>query len=421
MRRTNSELSQGDEVVRILNWNISHGGGSRIRAICDHVEDIRPDLLALTEFQTRNELLLRAHLQRLGYPFIATSNPSANQNGLLVASKWRLDHTVDQFEPKIDRERWLAVRVSELDLDILVLHIPGTPDNKFEDGYGISGAKRKELLWARAVDYAIEHRDHRAIMMGDFNTGFRIDTEGAMFRMSHYMTDLINTGFVDSWRYMHPDVREFTWYSKRKDKTTGKSLDLNGFRLDYIFVSSRLRDAVADVAILHEPRRAGISDHASLIADIDVHVNSRDWVLPSLATSAVVSSDAEFTAVDIVEVERGSRPADTEVTSKESLCVRLDLAPGSLDDMKCGLNGQGFVHYFRPMYVTAEWASGVLKSVQIWGPQLLKDGSLGKRELDHKWKRPVAAGGVQYSELPPLIAARLKSWIAGNGGVVSTQ
>jgi hypothetical protein len=26
----------------------------------------------------------------------------------------------------------------------------GAPDNKFEGGYGISGAKRKELLWERA-------------------------------------------------------------------------------------------------------------------------------------------------------------------------------------------------------------------------------------------------------------------------------
>ena len=61
--------------MRVLNWNIKQGGGSRIAAICNHIEDVSPDLLALTEFQTRNEPSLRAHLERLGYPFIATSNP----------------------------------------------------------------------------------------------------------------------------------------------------------------------------------------------------------------------------------------------------------------------------------------------------------------------------------------------------------
>ncbi|RUP06787.1 MAG: hypothetical protein EKK34_02950 [Mycobacterium sp.] len=109
------------------------------------------------------------------------------------------------------------------------------------------------------------------VMLGDFNTGFRIDTEGAMFAKSRYMADLIRTGFVDTWRQLHPDGRDYTWYSKRKDKMTGKSADLNGFRLDYIFVSPALRRSITDVVILHAPRIAGNSDHASLVADIDVH------------------------------------------------------------------------------------------------------------------------------------------------------
>ena len=152
--RTTRRVPRGGEAVRVLNWNVSQGGGARITAICHHIEDVSPDLLALTEFQTRNEPSLRARLKRLGYPFIATSNPVGKQNGLLVASKWQLDDAADQHEPDIDRERWLALRLNEFDLDVLVLHIPGTPDNKFEGGYGISGAKRKELLWERTITYA---------------------------------------------------------------------------------------------------------------------------------------------------------------------------------------------------------------------------------------------------------------------------
>jgi exonuclease III len=169
--------------------------------------------LALTEFQTRNESSMRSYLEQLGYPFIATSNPAPKQNGLLIASKWQLDHSSDQDEPDIDRERWLAVRLPELDLDVLVLHIPGTPDKKFDGGYGISGAKRKELLWEHTLTYADTHKDRRAIVMGDFNTGFRIDTEGAMFALSGYMTKLMDIGFIDTWRCRHPHTRDYTWYS----------------------------------------------------------------------------------------------------------------------------------------------------------------------------------------------------------------
>ena len=206
--------------MRVLNWNIQQGGGTRVPEICRHIADIAPDLLILSEFQTRSESSLRAALKDAGLPFVETSEPAPSRNGLLVASKWPL-RASQSPAPDVDRERWLALRITELDLDVLAVHIPGAPDNKFEAGYGISGAKRKELMWERILAYAAEHHDQRAIVAGDFNTGLRIDAEGAMFKKSHYMQSLIDTGFVDTWRQQHPQDRDYTWYTKRKDKQTG--------------------------------------------------------------------------------------------------------------------------------------------------------------------------------------------------------
>lgn len=406
--------------MRFLTWNISHGGGSRIAAICSHIEDVGPDFLALTEFHIENEQLLRGNLKRIGYPFIATSNPVANQNGLLVASKWQL-HATDHAPPEIDRERWLTVRLDELDLSVLVLHIPGAPDNKFDGGYGISGARRKELLWEQAIAYAVAHKDCRVVMLGDFNTGFRIDTEGAMFAKSHYMADLMRTGFVDTWRQLHPDGRDYTWYSKRKDKLTGNSADLNGFRLDYIFVSPALRRSISDAVILHAPRSAGISDHASLVADIDVEGAGNQSMAvhhrpPAISTANQPDASRISETIDVV-----NNSGLAMSLPHRNFRARFDLAVGSLPDMACGLNGKAFVQWFRPTYVTAEWAGGVLKEVRIWGPRVLQDGSLGKRVLDHQWKRSVADGGVAYSELPALVAKELWGYAAANSTVGPRQ
>jgi hypothetical protein len=82
--------------------------------------------------------------------------------------------------------------------------------------------------------------------------------------------------------------------------------------------------------------------------------------------------------------------------------------------MTCGLNGKAFTHQFRPTHVTADWVGGVLKQVQVWGPQLLKSGSPGMRDLDHRWARPVAEGGLKYGDLPHSVAALLKSHITAN-------
>ena len=264
--------------VRILNWNIQQGGGSRIAEIAEHIGAVDCDLVVLTEFQVRNESALRTQLERLGYRSILTSNPPAKRNGVLIASRWPIAPAPRDSAPEFDRERWLEVRIDEFDLDLVALHIPGAPDNKFEDGYGVSGAKRKELFWEHVIAYAATHRARNAIVLGDFNTGFRIDAEGAMFKKSHFMQKLIDEGFVDAWRYRHPDVRDYTWYSKRTDKSTGESADLNGFRLDYVFVSPVLQHGIAGADILQQPRRAGISDHASMVANIAINHVGADGV-----------------------------------------------------------------------------------------------------------------------------------------------
>ncbi|OBA81175.1 endonuclease/exonuclease/phosphatase [Mycobacterium sp. 1164966.3] len=342
-------------------------------------------------------------MKRLGYQFIATSNPETSRNGVLVASKWPFEDATERVTPDVDRERWLAVRLNELDLDRLLVHIPGTQDHRFSNDRAISGARRKQLLWERAIKYAVDHRGCRAIILGDFNTGLRIDAEGEMFAMSHYMTQLADIGFVDTWRHLHTHVRDYTWYSKRKDQTTGKSVDFNGFRVDYIFVSPQLQHAIADAAILHEPRQNGASDHASVVADINIAV-------PTKITGIDSSTCGQIG--DTVGPE--GRLARAEIGPKGNVRARFELAPGSLSDMTNGLNGQDAVQQFRPTFVTAEWAGGVLKEVRIWGPRLLQNGSLGKRLLDHVWKRSVAVGGVNYDELPTLVAAQLLSYTTAN-------
>lgn len=124
--------------------------------------------------------------------------------------------------------------------------------------------------------------------------------------------------------------------------------------------------------------------------------------------STDTTGNEEYARSQIGEAtDPGDQSAGTEIILNGSLRARFDLAPGSLSDMTCGVNGQRFVQQFRPTYFTAEWAGGVLKEVRMWGPRMLQDGSLGKRELDHRWKGNAAGGGVKYNDLPPSVAARV--------------
>lgn len=255
--------------MRLLTWNIQGGGGRRIPSIVGEIAQLQPDVVGLTEVTFGNLEALRLSLVHRGFEHIATTCSPGNTNSVLVASKLPfkvLDEPISQ-----DQERWLAIELEGSNIKALCIHIPGGTDNKFgADGVGISGKKRKELMWDQVIRFARQHSEDKTILLGDFNTGLPEDAQGTPFVLSDYMRVLRLEKYVDTWRHLNPHAREFTWYTKRKNKGTGVSEDYNGFRLDYVFVSPALRNEIVDARHLHEVRTNKISDHAIVLADLSV-------------------------------------------------------------------------------------------------------------------------------------------------------
>ena len=78
------------------------------------------------------------------------------------------------------------------------------------------------------------------------------------------MTELIESGFVDSFRYKYPDARdEYSWWSYRM-----KARERNvGWRIDYFLVSEDIKDKIIDSKIHQEVFG---SDHCPVELDIEL-------------------------------------------------------------------------------------------------------------------------------------------------------
>ena len=76
------------------------------------------------------------------------------------------------------------------------------------------------------------------------------------------MTDLLESGFIDTFRYMYPDKENaYTWWSymmKAREKNVG-------WRIDYFIVSERVKGKIQDAKILSEIMG---SDHCPVELDI---------------------------------------------------------------------------------------------------------------------------------------------------------
>jgi exodeoxyribonuclease-3 len=77
------------------------------------------------------------------------------------------------------------------------------------------------------------------------------------------MTNLLNSGFIDTFRYFHPNEIKYSWWSYRF-KSREKNI---GWRIDYIIVSERFISNVKDAFILNEYYG---SDHCPVGIEIEI-------------------------------------------------------------------------------------------------------------------------------------------------------
>ncbi len=89
------------------------------------------------------------------------------------------------------------------------------------------------------------------------NAGYTKEERGAFSR-------LLDSGFVDSFRYLHPDVTgAYSWWSYMFHARDNNA----GWRIDYFLVSERLKGAIREARI--EDRVFG-SDHCPVLLELDV-------------------------------------------------------------------------------------------------------------------------------------------------------
>lgn len=236
--------------MKLLTWNIRQGGAlHRLEGIVHRLVNHSPDLIVLTEFWegTKGEKI-KGSLREAGYAYQFSSNPAEKQNGLLIASYHPLELLPSTYGGTEAVERWMEVYLPKFDLHILGLHIP-------VEG---SSLHDKKAFWNEVKRFADEQKESRVVIMGDFNTGLHVDTEGAMFHCMEDMQYLLDVGWIDSWRYTHGSFTQYSWYSNKG----------NGFRIDHIFLSPVLKPYLAEAYFSHGERIQKLSDHSLLVAEL---------------------------------------------------------------------------------------------------------------------------------------------------------
>jgi len=238
--------------MKILTWNILHGGGQRLPWIALELLDAGADVVCLTEFRPGlRGGQLRGVLADHGYAHQHATDPGPRRNGILVAARTRV-RTPREHSPKL-----VTVDLPDRGLALTVAHLP---DARRGDA---RAEARKSAAWHAVLAEAGARRDANHAVVGDFNTGrARLDEAGDTFTCTPLMGRLRTMGYRDAWAdtpvCRASRHRAFSWVSHAGA----------GFRLDHAWCSRALFSRVRTAEYLHAPRLRGLSDHAAMVVEL---------------------------------------------------------------------------------------------------------------------------------------------------------
>ena len=115
--------------------------------------------------------------------------------------------------------------------------------------------KNKPIIYAGDLNVAHNPIDLKNPKSNEKNPGYTIEERTAF-------TNLLNEGYIDTFRYLYPEKVQYSWWSYRFNARKNNA----GWRIDYFIVSNRIKDGIKDTIIHNEIFG---SDHCPIELDIE--------------------------------------------------------------------------------------------------------------------------------------------------------
>jgi len=254
-------------MTRIISYNVNGIRAAIKKGLTEWITAANPDILCLQETKAQPDQIPVMDFALAGYKTFIHSAKKKGYSGVALLTKKEPDHVkVGIGIEKYDNEgRFL--RVDYGDISIISVYHPS----------GSSGDHRQEfkMEWlADFQDYVTELRQSRPklIISGDYNICHEaIDIHdpvrnatisGFLPEEREWMTGFLNTGFIDSFRYLNKEPHNYSWWSYRANARANNK----GWRIDYNMVTENLKEHIKRVAIL---TRAMHSDHCPVVVEMD--------------------------------------------------------------------------------------------------------------------------------------------------------
>ena len=249
--------------MKFVSWNVNGLRACKQKGFDEFFESEDADIFAIQETKMQEG---QAELEKAGYKIYMNSAEKKGYSGTIVYSKLEPISVEYGIYGKYNDEG----RVITLEFDkfyFVCAYVPNSQEELkrldyrmcFEDdmrNYLQDLASKKSVIYTGDLNVAHKEIDIKNPKANEKNAGYSIQERDKF-------TELLNAGFIDSFRYLNPEKIEYSWWSYRFN-SRAKNV---GWRLDYFIVSENLKDVINNSSIKTDVLG---SDHAPIVLDIEL-------------------------------------------------------------------------------------------------------------------------------------------------------
>lgn len=233
--------------MKLVSWNVNGIRACVKKGFLEYFQEVNADIFCIQESKLQEGQI---DLQLEGYHQYWNYAERKGYSGTAVFTKKKPLSVSYGLGEKDDEEEGRIITLEFKDFYLVNVYTPNSKRDLTRLSYRLEWEDelRKYLLQLNGVkpvvycgDLNVAHAeiDLRNAKSNYGNSGFT-DQERSK------MTNLLSSGFVDSYRYLYPDQEgAYTWWSYMA-KVRERNI---GWRIDYFLVSNQLKNQIADAQI----------------------------------------------------------------------------------------------------------------------------------------------------------------------------
>ena len=251
--------------MKLVSWNVNGIRACVNKGFSDFFQEINADIFCIQETKCQKGQI---ELEFDGYKSYWNSAEKKGYSGTAIfVKKVPINVIYGIGKNKHDNEG----RVITLEYDNFYIVNIYTPNSKRE----LERLDYRQVWEDEIREYLSQLKENKPVIMcGDLNVAHKeIDLKnpktnrrnaGFTDEEREKMTELLESGFIDTYRYLYPDKENaYTWWSYM-----GKAREKNvGWRIDYFIVSNNLKDKIKEAKIYAEIMG---SDHCPVSLEINI-------------------------------------------------------------------------------------------------------------------------------------------------------